>query len=553
MPRLWILSAAALLAALPSPLRADPPAKAQGEDECCCATPDAKALAAKIDQHLAKGWKTAKVEPAAPAGDSEFLRRAYLDLAGRVPSVAEARRFLTSKRADRRERLINELLDGPRYPLHFSRVWRALWLPEAAATIQGTILAPGFENWLRKHLAANTPYNKVVHELLTVKLPSGRGQELIGESFAGKPSPVAFYMAKEGKPENLAAGTSRLFLGVKIECAQCHPHPFADWKREQFWGLAAFFAGIDGKAENEFTYLKPEQTDVRSIKLPNSGKVVQATFLNGAKPDWKDKTSPRKVLADWVTASDNPYFARAAVNRVWSYFFGAGLIDPVDEMVGAEAKNSHPELMDELARQFTASGFDMKFLLRAITASRAYQLSSSGKAAPAEAGLFARMPIRGLTAEQFYDSVAQATGYNEPASAFPISFVPGARRSLRSEFLTRFANSNERSTDPSTTILHALALMNGKLIEEATHLKKSETLAAVLNAPFLDTQGRLEVLYLATLSRAPRAEELSRMTRHIENARNGPGGEAGAARRYNRALSDVFWVLLNSGEFILNH
>jgi hypothetical protein len=545
MPRLWILSAVALLAALPAPAWADPPAK--GEEECCCATPDAKALAAKIDEHLARGWKTADIKPAGPASDAEFLRRVYLDLAGRVPSVAEARRFLASKRPDRRQRLVNELLDGPRYATHFSHVWRALWLPEAAATIQGTILAPGFEGWLRKHLAANTPYNKVIHELLTTKLPSGPGREAIVDGLSGKPSPVAFYLAKEGKPENLAAGTSRLFLGVKIECAQCHPHPFADWNREQFWGLAAFFAGIDGKVQNEFTLLSPEKTDVRSIKIPNSDRVVPATFLNGAEPKWTEKANPRKVLADWVTAADNPYFARAAVNRVWSYFFGAGLVDPVDEMVGGEAKCSHPELMDEMARQFVASGFDLKFLLRAITNSRAYQLTSAGKSTAAEAALFARMPIRGLTAEQFYDS------YNEPASSFPISFVPGAKRSLRSEFMTRFANTSEKSTDPSTTILHALALMNGKLIEQATDLQKSETLAAVLNAPFLDTEGRLEVLFLSTLSRRPRPEELSRLAGYVERARNGPGGAAGATQHYNRAVSDVFWVLLNSGEFILNH
>jgi hypothetical protein len=162
------------------------------------------------------------------------------------------------------------------------------------------------------------------------------------------------------------------------------------------------------------------------------------------------------------------------------------------------------------------------------------------------------MPIRGLTAEQLYDSVAQATGYFEPTSLFPISFVPGAKPSLRQEFMTRFANSTEKSTDPSTTILHALALMNGKLIGEATSLERSETLAAVLNAPFLETGERLEVLYLATVSRPPRPEELSRLTRYIESARNAQ--RAGTpAQRYNRAVADVFWTLLNSGEFILNH
>jgi hypothetical protein len=543
-----MLSGAALLAAVPAAARADEPAWW----DVSAHAPSARALTAKIDRHLAEGWRAAGVEPAPPATDAEFLRRVYLDLAGRVPSVAEARRFLRDRRADKRARLIDELLDGPRYPAHFSRVWRALWLPEAASSIQGIILKAGFESWLRKNLAANTPYDKLVYEMLTIRLPSGRGQDVIGDAFAAKPTPVGFYLAKEGKPENLAAGTSRLFLGIKLECAQCHNHPFNDWKREQFWSMAAFFSGIDGKVENEFTNLTAEKIDSRSIKIPTTETVIQASFLDGSKPRFKDKVGARVTLAEWVTAAENPFFARAAVNRVWAYFFGGGLTDPVDEMIGGESKSHHPALLDELARQFAASGFDMKFLLRSIANSRAYQLTSAGKVAEKEAGQFARMAIRGLTAEQLYDSIAQATGYNEPASAFPISFVPGSKPSLREQFMTRFANATEKSTDPSTTILHALALMNGKLIGEATSLERSETLSAVLNSPFLDTGERLEVLYLSTVARPPRAEELSRLTRYLETARTAQRAGT-AAQRYNRAVADVFWMLLNSGEFILNH
>jgi hypothetical protein len=560
-----MLSGLALLAGLPTVLRADPPARAAAV-RAVLPNSDAQAVAARIDHHLAEGWRSAGVEPAPRADDSEFLRRIYLDLAGRVPSVAEACRFLADKRADKRQRVIGDLLDGPRYPTHFGRVWRSLWLPEAAVGIQGLLLKPGFEGWLRKHLAANTPYDKVVRELLTTPVSGGRPQQAIEESLTGKPTPVGFYLAKEAKPENLAAGTSRLFLGVKLECAQCHNHPFGDWKREQFWGLAAFFAGIDGKVENEITNIKPEKFERRSINIPNTEKALQlgfatikvpatieATFLDGSRPKWKEgKISPRVTLAEWVTAADNPYFARAAVNRIWSYFFGNGLVDPVDEMVGSEIKNHHPELLDELSRQFAASGFDLKFLMRAIVSSRAYQLTSAGKPASNEVGQFARMPLRGLTAEQLYDSVAQATGYNEPASALPISFVPGSKPSLREDFMTRFANSSEKSTEFHTSILHALALMNGKLVAQATDLQNSETLAAVANAPFLDTAERIEVLYLATLSRRPRPEERDRMRGHIERVSAGHSGAA-ATERYNRGLADVFWVLLNSGEFILNH
>ena len=550
MPRqcLWMLSGVALLAALPAAAWAEAPAWW----DVAAQSPQAHALTAKIDHHLANGWRAAKVQPAAPASDAEFLRRVYLDLAGRVPSVAEARRFLADRRPDRRTRLIDELLDGPRYGMHFSRVYRALWLPESASTIQGIILAPGFENWLRKHLSANTPFDQVVRELLTVPLPGNQIQGVIEQSFLGKPTPLGFYLAKEAKAENLAAGTSRLFLGIKLECAQCHNHPFNDWKREQFWSMAAFFSGVSGKVQDEFTVPNAEKPASRSIKIPTTETVIQASFLDGSRPKFKDGVAARVTLAEWVTAADNPYFARATVNRVWAYFFGTGLTDPVDEMIGGESKAHHPALLDELARQFVASGFDLKFLMRAIVSSRAYQLTSSGRSGGNEAGLFARMPLRGLTAEQVYESVAQATGYNEPAPAFPISFVPGSKPSLRADFMTRFANTSEKSTDFHTSILHALSLMNGKLVEQATDLKRSETLAAVLNAPFLDSSEQLEVLYLATLSRRPHAEELSRLTRHLEGARAAAGGGA-PTERYNRALSDVFWALLNSGEFLLNH
>src|SRR5262245_56339709 len=252
MPRLcvWMLSGIALLAAVPAAARADGPAWW----DVSAHAPSAKDPTATIDHPLAEGWGAANVQPAGPAGDAEFLRRVYLDLAGRVPSVAEARRFLRDRRADKRARLIDELLDGPRYAAHFSRVWRALWLPEAASSIQGTILAPGFEAWLRKNLAANTPYDRVVRELLTAPLPAGNQQRVIEESFLGKPTPIGFYLAKEAKAENLAASTSRLFLGIKLECAQCQNQPLNDWKSETFWSLAGFFSGINGKVQYEFTH-----------------------------------------------------------------------------------------------------------------------------------------------------------------------------------------------------------------------------------------------------------------------------------------------------------
>src|SRR5262249_55281553 len=183
------------------------------------------------------------------------------------------------------------------------------------------------------------------------------------------PNPAAYYSAKEFKAENLAAGIARLFLGVRVECAQCHNHPFADWKRDQFWGFAAFFAGIQGRSQGNSVTAGGEAPDKRELAIPGTDRVVQAAFLDGKEPPFKFNESSRVTLADWMTAADNPYFARALVNRMWAYLFGVGLIDPVDEMVGGESTCSHPELLDVLAKAFVDHNFDLKFLIRAITAS----------------------------------------------------------------------------------------------------------------------------------------------------------------------------------------
>jgi hypothetical protein len=510
---------------------------------------DEAKLAATIDRHLAAGWEANKVQPAPPATDAEFVRRLYLDLAGRILSVAEIRAFLDDKRPDKRQHLVEQLLEGPRYVAHFTNVWRSLLLPETTNNLQAGFLTPGFESWLRAKLQQNTPYDAMVRELLTVPM-DGQSRNRFGQS-NGPPSPIAFYLSKEVKPENLAAAVSRLFLGVKIECAQCHNHPFAEWKRDQFWSFAAFFAGLQRQGNGDFVAAGREMPDRRELTVPGTERVVQAAFLDGAAPKWTYNISARATLAEWMTRKDNPYFARAAVNRLWGYFFGAGIIDPVDEMVGGENTASHPQLLDDLARQFAEHNFDLKYLIHAITASRAYQLSSlATHKSQDDPHQFARMPLRGLSAEQLFDSIAQATGFQEATNGNPRFFGnPG----VRGRFLTQFANASDKATEVQTSILQALSMMNGVVTSAATDLERSETLSALLDAPFMNTTERIETLYLATLSRKPTPREASRMIHYVES-----GGSAGDIstdkdKNYNRALADVFWVLLNSGEFFLNH
>ncbi len=525
----WVLAAALLLTAA-RPACAGPP-------------DDADKLAATIDRLIEARLKEEGVRPAPIADDGAFLRRLSLDVVGRVPAVSEARRFLKEATPDKKRRELERLLDSPGYANHFTNVWRDLLLPEANADFQRRFLVPGVETWLRRHFSDNTPYDKMVRELITLNVAPGRdGMLQYQELFrGGGDSPIGFYLAKEGKPENLAASTARLFLGVRLECAQCHDHPFGGWTRDEFWGQAAFFAGIRAPNGNFYFGQLREVNDRRELPIPGTERVAQARFLDGKQPRWKYKVGARESLADWMTAKDNPYFARTAVNRMWGHFFGVGLVDPVDDF-SEENKPSHPELLDELARQFVAHGYDLKFLVRAITLSKTYQRGSAYPSADRpDTRLFACVPVKGLSPEQLYDSILEATRTRDN--------TPFARRAVvfggpRQEFVQKFA-AQERRTDYQTSIPQALAMMNSNLVSAATHPTKSELLAAVNEAPFMTTAGRVEALFLATLCRKPTAEEAVKLVQYVDK-----GGAAGDRKK---ALADVYWVLLNSSEFMFNH
>jgi hypothetical protein len=501
---------------------------------------DVAVLAAKIDRLIEAGYAANGVKPAPLADDAEFVRRVYLDLAGRIPHVSEVHKFFDDKAPNKRRVLVEDLLKGPHYANHFTNVWRVLLLPQNNNQ-QVQFLASRIETWLRPQLRDNKPYDRMVRELLTTPLDFNR--------VAGRPmtpadnGALAFFQANESKPENVAAAASRLFLGIKLECAQCHNHPFARWSRKQFWEFSAFFAGIRPQQAQGGVFSQVlDDPRKRDIQIPNSDKIVQARFLDGKEPKWKDGTPTRTVLADWLTSADNPFFAKAIANRMWGHFFGIGIIDPVDDF-GEANPPSHPELLDELGQAVVQHHFDLQFLIRAITASRTYQrVSRQTDSSQEDPRWLGRMPLKGLTAEQIFDSLTIATGYR---AAPPTPGVFNGFNDARTEFLTKFANSSDKRTEHQTSILQALALMNGTFIANATSLERSETLAALLDAPFLDTRQRLDALYLAALARPMRTREAERLAPYLK--RGGPSGDE------RRALADVFWVLLNSSEFILNH
>jgi hypothetical protein len=496
-----------------------------------CQSLDAPALAARIDAHLAAKQARDQVQPARLAEDAEFFRRLCLDLIGHIPTVAELKDFLDDPRSDKRARWIDELLDGPDYAdpyaRHFAAQWRRLLL--ARVPSYTGLYSPPLEAWLTKQFRANTPYNRLVRELLT------------------QPD-TAFYRAQQNKPEDIAGSTARLFLGIKLECAQCHDdRSGGPWTRTQFWELAAFFSNLPPGLPPGTTVLipdPPKEAGTARIQIPDTQTTVDARFLDGSRPRWRTGVQPPAVLADWLTAAENPWFARAAVNRLWHTCFGTGLIEPVDGLGNSDATPSHPELLDELTQQFIAHGFDQKYLLRSILGSQAYQRTSAlTHPSQKDPRQFARAVVRGLSAEQVYQSFLTATGYRSVPAA---GSVPYREPAPLEQLLARFSDAHEQPTEKQLSIQQALFLMNGKLMDETISPARSRTLAAVVTAgEARPVAHRVEDLYLAVLSRRPRPREVEGLVRHLEETAPGEGR--------TQVFCDLFWALLNSTEFIVNH
>jgi hypothetical protein len=493
---------------------------------------DAKILktAAVIDRFIFDAWAQNNVFPAERSTDTEFLRRAWLDVAGRIPPVSVVRSFRADTSKMKRLRAIDELVEGPGYVLNFTNYWQSVLIPEAMDGDPIRFMQlPTFQRWLRRKLLEDAKYDEIAFELLTVTL-RGRVDMLR--------SPAPFYSFKQSAPENLASATARAFLGIRIECAQCHDHPYDTWKREEFWSFAAFFGGF--RSSSSPFAVEADSPNPGSIKIPDSAKMARATYLNGELAELPAGKSPRVTLAAWVVSPDNPYFARAAANRIWGYLFGRGIVDPVDDLSDLNTP-SHPQLLNTLADILVEQDFDMKFMLKSIMASATYQLSSRRRKnfdAPPE--LFAIHEVKGMTSQQLYDSLRQAVGTFEPFKD-KVKLQRFARPSP-SEFLDLFKNNTDPPTETSTTILQALAMMNGTETATATDLKSSKTLTAIVEFPCFSTAQRVEALYYSTLSRPPSEREMDRMLKYVEPSLD-----------WKKALGDVFWALLNSAEFKVNH
>jgi len=515
-------------------------AGARADEVASSAEDDLRRIVAIIDGHLESQWRVDSITPTVPADDAEFLRRATLDINGWIPTVMEAREFLSDESPLKRRQLIDRLLDDPRYAVHFTNYWRKVLIPEADSDQMARYQLPMFEAWLRTRLLDNRSYRDIVREILEVDVNSNSMYQY------NDVSPVAFYATKEIKPENLAAATSRMFLGVRLECAQCHDHPFDHWTRRDFWGYSAFFAGLQRSTPGPQGFLSQlrELLGQRNVQIPDTSEYVEPTYLGGKPLGRETILPPRQALANWIIADDNPYFARMAVNRMWGHFFGIGFVDPIDDF-NDQHPPSHPELLDALAGELIAQKYDLKFLIRAITLSRAYELSSA-QTDPTQDDprQFARMNVKGLSSPQVYDSFVRATGRFE-AFALMNPYIFGGQDSSRLRIGDVFADQGTTPLEKPTTILQSLAVMNGEFISQETSLENSRLLRSVTEFPGFATPDRVDAIFMAALTRPPTTDERDKFVAYVE-----AGGQSGDS---NQALADVFWVLLNNSEFLYNH
>jgi len=503
---------------------------------------DAQALAGRIDYWLGVRQAAARVKPAGLADDAEFIRRLYLDLSGCVPPVIDARDFFDDRRPDKRQIWVEMLLDGRKptrkpdaFTAHFTNVWRA-WLLSRVDTERSAILGPDTEKWLQTRLKDDLPYDRLVRQLITERptvQPDNQRAARRFRRFRAGEVPSLFDQINESKPETLAGTTSRLFLGIKLECAQCHnDRSGGNWTQSEFWSFAAFFAAQRNQRNNQ-----------RTIAIPGKNEVVQARFLRGAEPTFNPGDNSREIIADWLVSPTNAYFARAGANRIWSYFFGIGLVDPIDEQ-GDHNLPTHPELLDELARQFTDHHYDMKYLVRAIVASQAYQRTSTASSSTeVDPRLFSRMQVRGLSAEQIFDSLAEVTEFENTSRGVAGRLNNGNSLTPRQQFLSRFSHQY-KATETPTSILQALYLMNSPFATDRTSVEHNNTLMTLARQKTSHAR-RIETLFLVVLSRKPTTKELNQCVAYL--------GRGGSSDDRGQALADVFWALINCAEFSVNH
>jgi hypothetical protein len=483
-----------------------------------------------IDPLVDKRLKILNIHASELCSDADFLRRSFLDIIGTLPTPDEARTFLASKAANKRSDLVNELLKRPEYADYWALKWSDLLRVDRLKL--GHKQAYSYYHWIHSSFKKNKPFDQFAKDVVSVNGMVSR-------------NPAASLFKVVPKPGDVASTISQVFLGVRIECAQCHHHPFDRWSQEDYAGMQAFFTQVKFKTIRDDQMLTTNAVSV--TKHPRSGKIVQAHALLQPSPETTPAGDRRVLFAEWMISRDNQWFARNFANRMWAHFLGRGLIEPVDD-VRQTNPPTNPDLLDALAQSFIDSKFDVHALIRTITASRTYQLSVTPVAMnQVDEQNYSRALLKKIDAEVRFDMICQVTGIPEKFKGVPAGYraIQLWDSQVKHYFLKLFgrpvrasACECERSTEPSVSqVLHMLNSpgIQSKLSDDGGHMAK-------LAATIKDDEKLTTELFLLVYSRYPENDELQSVRRFLAESDN---------RR--QATEDVAWSLMNTIEFAFNH
>jgi hypothetical protein len=489
-----------------------------------------------IDEHVWAKLRKLGVLPSAPAGDATYLRRAYVDAIGRLPSADECRAFLADPSTGKRARLVARLLDRPEYADHWANKWMDLLRPNPYRVGIKAVL--NLDGWIREAFRRNMPYDRFVHAIVTAR----------GSSFEQGPATI---FRDRREPEEIAPLISQLFLGIRLECAKCHHHPFESWDHAQFYEFAAYFARIGRKG----TGLSPPISGSEeimytaksgSVKHPLTGITLAPRALYGSAPLSDDPDSdPREALARWMIAPENPYFAKVIVNRVWAAIMDRGIVDPVDDLRTTNPPSNGP-LLNALADDFRRHGYDLKHLIKTILTSEVYALCSEpNDRNVADTRNFSRHYRQRLDAEVLLDAISDVTGVPDTFAAAPAGSRAAAIWTHRvpSLFLDTFGRPDPNQDPPcertgDTSVVQALHLMNAPELHKK--VTSNDGRAARLANSKDSPRAIVEELYLLAYGRFPTDDEQA----------VGVSLFAGPTTGRRAAVEDLLWALLNSAEFV---
>ncbi|HMC64568.1 MAG TPA: DUF1549 domain-containing protein [Gemmataceae bacterium] len=500
-----------------------------------------------VDKLVNAKLKEMEILPSELTGDEEFLRRVYYDVIGVPPTPKEVREFLADKRADKRARAIDALLERPEHGEFWALKWADL------LRVRFDILKDkgtwGLYRWIRDSIAKNKRFDQFVREIITA---DGSCAE----------NPAANYYRVFTNPDDATEATAQIFFGIRLLCAKCHDHPFEKWVQKDYYGMSAFFTQVsrkNGSRANDQIVFRAETP--AQARHPRTGETLDPKLLDAKSGPVAADRDAREVFADWMTRKDNPFFARATVNRLWSHLFGKGIIDPVDDIRSSNPPVNAP-LLDALTKDFIDHDFDVRHILRTMLSSRTYQLSArTNKVNVDDTQNFSHASPRRLSAEQLLDTLSQATGIRENfISRFPGDFgaatvaLPSAGlratqlpdKQLTAPMLDLFGRPKGESTcacerHEEASMTQALHLINGKSVAERLADPKGRV-TQLVQTPKITNEQVIEELYLLALSRKPQAKETELMKKHF--ASNGDR---------LKAAQDALWVLFNTREFLFNH